>query len=158
MEPLERIALSLEHIECFLSDIRELLKQRQSVPLPPLPSQTKQIETPLLKLWNELAHDSFPRAVQHDPNSTRTKNTVARWLEKPDEDHWKKVILKINASDWCRGSNPTKWVADFDFFIKPDVHYKAVEGKYDNKRPTEEKRLVGYTESEKLPVYQTIKR
>lgn len=154
MEPLQRIAIALEHIECLLTGIRDSLKHKSLPPPPPL--LTPNVETPLLKLWNELAHECFPRAVEHDINSARTKNTALRWAEKPNEDHWKRVILKINASDWCRGHNPSKWKADFDFFVKPENHYKVIEGKYDNKKPTEERRLAGYTESG-IPVYERVR-
>lgn len=150
----DRIAISLEHIECLLTDIRDSLKQRQPATL----DTVEFVDNPILAVWNKYACESFARAQQQHKDSPRTRNTVLRWKEKPKEDYWVRVILKLNASDWCKGKNPNNWKADFDFLVKEGTHYKAIEGKYDNKDKVEV-RLIGHTAcEERFPVYETVKK
>ena len=154
METMERIAIALEHIECLLTDIRDMQVKKKAVRREVLDT----VENPLGSLWNQFSHESLPKVLNVNKNSPRGRNAQNRWKEKPELDHWTRVILRINASDFCRGNNSNKWVADFDWLVRPDVHYKVLEGKYDNKTLVEQKRLVGYTQESNLPVYEVIKK
>ena len=55
-----------------------------------------------------------------------------RWQEKFFQDHWRKAIAKISASQFCNGENDRGWKATFDWFISRDSVVKVMEGKYDN--------------------------
>jgi hypothetical protein len=48
------------------------------------------------------------------------------WME-----NWRVALDRIKASPFCRGENERGWIADVDFFLRPDSVLKAVEGKYD---------------------------
>lgn len=85
----------------------------------------------LLKLWNNLAAPTLPRA--QDMTEARTKHATARLREKPNLEHWVDVVKRINASDFCCGKNDRGWVASFDWLLQPDTALKALEGKYDNR-------------------------
>jgi hypothetical protein len=50
------------------------------------------------------------------------------WLE-----HWRRAIARASESDFCRGVNDRGWVADFEWFLRPDSVTKLLEGKYANR-------------------------
>jgi hypothetical protein len=64
------------------------------------------------------------------------KRTSALKLRLVNHDwvkHWESALQKCFDSDFCRGVNDRAWVADFEWFIKPDTVTKLIEGKYDNR-------------------------
>jgi hypothetical protein len=85
--------------------------------------------SPLVDLWNRLAHKDLPRV--RGCGKSRSDALKARWREHPDEQYWTEVIAKINASPFCLGENKNGWKATFDFFVRPETHLKALEGTYD---------------------------
>lgn len=85
----------------------------------------------LAELWNKHSSPEFPKV--RGCSKERKKKAVARWSEHPHEDYWIKVIGAINESEFCRGKNKSGWVANFDFLIKPDTQFKALEGAYSKK-------------------------
>jgi hypothetical protein len=46
---------------------------------------------------------------------------------------------RVAASDFCCGKNDRAWIATFDWMLKPDTVAKVLEGKYDNRRPSDKK-------------------
>ncbi|MCC7334416.1 MAG: hypothetical protein IT422_04950 [Pirellulaceae bacterium] len=48
-------------------------------------------------------------------------------------DSWSKAVSIASKSDFCRGINDRGWVADLEWFLKPDSVAKLIEGKYDNR-------------------------
>lgn len=66
-------------------------------------------------------------------SSKRTKTAVERWKEKPDINYWESVAHKLAESDFCNGQNDRGWKANFEFFLRPETHLKALEGQYEGK-------------------------
>ncbi len=44
------------------------------------------------------------------------------------------AIEKVQKSDFCHGKSERGWVADFDWFVRPDTINRVLEGKYDNRQ------------------------
>ncbi len=70
-------------------------------------------------------------------NGQRTRFAKNRWKENPDKDYWVEIIKKLEASKFCTGHNSNGWKASFDFFIRPESHFKILEGKYDDEHKGE---------------------
>lgn len=92
----------------------------------------------LAAMWNVLAHPSMPRVLAMSRGSVRRKMAEARWDENPSGPYWEGVIKRMNQSPFCRGEVPGRdggkpFVADIEFFCRPDTHAKILEGKYDAK-------------------------
>lgn len=85
----------------------------------------------LMQIWNEWKELKLPRVTGITPGSPRYKNALSRWREKPNEQYWIQVVKRINDSRFCNGQNERGWVADFEFLVRPETHYKVLEGKYD---------------------------
>ncbi|NBT58928.1 hypothetical protein EBT16_09115 [bacterium] len=146
-EKLERIAVALEEIKELLKEIKPRTRKEA----------VKSEPCPLKDLWNKFAHEKMPRVLNVSHGSTRDRNAKARWKENSSDGYWTSVILRLNRSSFALGGNDKAWVADFDFFVRPDVHNRIMEGKYDD-RNLMQKRFVGYTAETNLPVYETVKK
>jgi len=89
-------------------------------------SQT--LPSPLFELWNK--HRGNLKRADAETDS-RKKHSKARWKANPDENYWVRVIQKMATDPFCNGENDRTWVADIDFFLRPDTHVKVLEGKYE---------------------------
>jgi hypothetical protein len=91
---------------------------------------------PLFEIWNDHC-GKLPHAK--GMNATRQKLARSRWKENSDKSYWTGVVLRIARSPFCRGEiGKSQWVASFDWFLKPDTHYKVIEGKYDERGVNQE--------------------
>lgn len=82
----------------------------------------------LIELWNQIG------GVQ--PCRYPTPKRIASYQQRAKNDNWmnlvKEALQKVAASAFCRGHNDRGWLADIDWFLKPDTVTKIIEGKYDN--------------------------
>lgn len=115
-------------------------------------------------LWNQFKPEQCARVESIASSSTRYRNAKERWKEKPDEQYWVAVLNKMRTLPFCLGANERQWVADFEFFVRPDSHAKILEGKYDkshlsfNKdRPQPAVKIQVATLPDGTPVYETRK-
>lgn len=122
---LERIATSLEIIAALLQKKKAPRKEYNA----DAAEQMRQV-------WNQYTPNELPKVKELNPSSTRARNAAARFLEKPEREYWAKVCLKIGSTKFCLGDNERAWLADFEFFVRPDTHLKVLEGKYDNLHKT----------------------
>lgn len=83
-------------------------------------------------MWNQIAREVGLR-TQMGLEGRRRIEAHARIRERPDPEHWRLVIARIAASDFCRGANDRGWIADFDFLVRRSTALKVLEGKYDNR-------------------------
>lgn len=124
----------------LLREIRDLLKTKSQ---PRSSHKTTKLELPkLAEIWNSYADPTFARVLSVSTASNRYRQAKARWEEKPDEDYWKTVVMRMNQSKFLRGevkTNRNPWMADFEFFVRPDSHSKVLEGKYDDAYLTKKK-------------------
>jgi hypothetical protein len=84
----------------------------------------------LFSLWNEKAKN-LPKA--NKLSAQRRRHAKSRLLENPDIAYWGEVISRMADSKFCNGAGSTGWIADFDFFLKPETHLRVMEGKYDDR-------------------------
>ena len=47
--------------------------------------------------------------------------------------NWAEAMRKVSQSRFCMGGGDTGWVADIDWFVRPDTVTKIMEGKYDDR-------------------------
>ena len=76
----------------------------------------------------------FPQPRQW--TDARSAALKQRASEKFFRENWRDGLEKVKASDFCAGSQG--WILDVDFFLRPGSLAKILEGKYDNKKPTNE--------------------
>lgn len=126
----------------ILVEIRDLLKPKEKKPRGQSIELFKKDTPRLVDLWNKYTDKVFPKVESISPASTRFKQAIERWKEHPDEKFWWAAIMKMNKSSFHRGQNDRKWVASFEFFVKPDAAAKILEGKCDDSEwPKKEKLL-----------------
>lgn len=142
---------SFDRIEILLGRIVEALEKKNKK------TKLSEVNGSALKIadiWNEWRDPAFAEVKGLSPQSSRHKNAVARWKEKPDSEYWVRVIQRINDSSFCKhGTSDRPWRADFEFLVRPDNHYRILEGKFDDKTLTPKPKQVDVTHLllEKLP-------
>lgn len=94
----------------------------------------------LALIWNEYSGD-LPKVLAM--NKDRIRKCNQRWKEATPDD-WIEAVCRVANSAFCGGKNDRGWIADFDFFIRPNTRLKIVEGKYDNRKQLS---LVGHGSS-----------
>lgn len=125
---LNFLRTSFDRIEILLGRIVESLEKKNSQ------KKLSNVDGGALKiadLWNEYKAVGLMAVKGLSPQSSRHKNASARWREKPTEEYWISVVQRVNVSKFCNGDNERRWFADFEFLVRPDVHYRILEGKYD---------------------------
>lgn len=79
--------------------------------------------------WNRLP-EPFP-GVRSMTDGRRTA-LRARLKEAFWVQHWREALTRITASAFCRGEGKDGWIANVDFFLRPESVAKIIEGKYDD--------------------------
>lgn len=82
--------------------------------------------------WNELP-PPFPKV--RDWTDARNKALKARCADSNWTAGYSEALKRMARSGFCRGKNDRTWIADVDFFLRPDTVTKILEGKYDDKKP-----------------------
>jgi hypothetical protein len=84
----------------------------------------------IINAWNSDPQITHIREI-------RTGSPRERSLKLRLKTYGKKTLLdaikRVNSSKFCHGGGSTGWVADFDWFVKPDTIDKILEGKYDDR-------------------------
>lgn len=86
-------------------------------------------EDEVMAAWNDCAMLPAIRTI----SGKRKKTLSARFKDSMFYQNWRQAIKKVAASDFLMGKNDRGWVADFDWFLRPDSVLKIMEGKYDNR-------------------------
>jgi len=86
-------------------------------------------EDSFLKYWNDVAGFQKARKL----TASRKKSLGARLKDLDFRQNWVSALDRISKSPFCCGVNDRKWVANLDWFLKPDTLTKILEGKYDSK-------------------------
>lgn len=79
----------------------------------------------VLRVWNE-AFDT-----NSIPTDKRRAALRARLKEPFFVANWQTAIDRARSSPFCCGHNDRKWVANIDWFLKPDTVVKLMEGNHD---------------------------
>lgn len=83
--------------------------------------------------WNSL-EAPFPKVIKL---GKRADVLRARLKDKWWSENWEKAMDILKTLDFCKGKNDRGWVADIEFFLRPDSVAKLLEGKYrDQSKPT----------------------
>lgn len=90
----------------------------------------------IMAIWNAEAAPLLPgiRAM----TLGREKHVMARLHGHPERDSawWLAYVRRILAAEFCRGQNPRRWKATFDWAIRSeDVVNRVWEGQYDHGTP-----------------------
>jgi hypothetical protein len=80
----------------------------------------------------ESYHKNFPAGPKvKEITPKRQKSLKARWVNgSSDLDFWDNFFSHAAKSQFLTGNNNRNWIADFDFFIRPDTATFMQEGKY----------------------------
>ncbi len=92
---------------------------------PPPPISDKEFQ----EAWNGLGKP-FPKIAEWSKKRKTAFQTRIRDVHFLG--NWKTALEKIRVSEFCMGINNRGWIADADFFLRPDTVLKTIEGKYDN--------------------------
>lgn len=105
------------------------------VPLPSLPTVGRgaacgRAHREFQQLWNDTTTPPIVRCTVI--TEKRRRAITARLHERPLEE-WRPIMARVEASEFCRGLGPRGWVADIDWFLRPDTAVHVLEGRYDNR-------------------------
>jgi hypothetical protein len=84
--------------------------------------------------WNTDTGPPLPKVTL--PLAKGRKDSATAALKRRSLPEWRRVFQKVNTSAFCRGGSESKWLADFDWAIrpegkKPEPATKVLEGAYD---------------------------
>lgn len=85
----------------------------------------EELRKKVVEAWNATG---FPKCMKMTDDRRAALNQ--RLSDPFWRDNWAEALERIRASKFCNGENNRKWVADFEFFCRPDTVVKAMEGKY----------------------------
>lgn len=88
---------------------------------------TEGVQGEILQAWNALP-EPFPRCRLFSED--RKKALRSRLRDSFWRENWKLAIDRIPSDPFLRGEGKDGWVADIDWFLRPDSVAKIVEGKY----------------------------
>lgn len=91
------------------------------------PSISPHAENLVVMAYGSLCPNLLPFAQM----TKEREAAIAGLLKVYSPDQVKDAFRKYNASEFCRGGGAKKWVAGFDFAIKPESVTKALSGFYD---------------------------
>lgn len=98
-------------------------------PIPPKPIP-KTSPDEFMAAWNTVQGVVSCREMTEE----RRKKLAVRLRTPGWERDWPQALVKIDKSEFCKGSGRDGWKADIDWFLQPTVLTKVLEGKYDNRR------------------------
>lgn len=78
--------------------------------------------------WNLISGISRCRFV----TEKRRRAITARMKDKFWRENWRAAMQKVARSPFCRGSSKSGWIADIDWFLRPDTVVRLLEGAYDD--------------------------
>jgi hypothetical protein len=87
---------------------------------------SQKAEEKIVQTWNALG-SPFSRIKKLTPD--RKQHLSAR-LKEHGLAECEQALQAIHDAAFCRGENDRRWVADFDWFLKPGTIVKVLEGKY----------------------------
>ncbi|MGB0758670.1 MAG: hypothetical protein ACPGPS_04025 [Rubripirellula sp.] len=81
--------------------------------------------THVIGYWNEV----FGTKIR--VTDRRKRAVAARAKDKHWVESWPQAIRTCSQSSFCQGEGPQGWVANIDWFLKPDTVTQLLEGKYE---------------------------
>lgn len=100
-----------------------------------LKAKNTEIEQEICNYWNAMAKGTKIPLVRWF-NEERSKKLAKRLEDPVFCEHWREAIDKIGASSWCKGTKPNSdFVANLDWYLKPEMFVKILEGNYRDSEP-----------------------
>jgi uncharacterized protein YdaU (DUF1376 family) len=106
-------------------------------------TQSQSQSQPQLKKEVEAAVEAYQAlacrcgiALVQRMTAARQAKLRARLKDCGGLDGWKAALEKLESSRFCLGVNDKGWKADFDFLLQESSFVKLMEGKYDDRKPT----------------------
>lgn len=90
------------------------------------------VSNTVAKEWNMIDGITQCRSL----TNKRRQAIAARWKEEFWRLNWQQALEKIRKLPALHGKNDQNWVADIDWFLRPDTVARVIEGKYDTWKPT----------------------
>lgn len=90
-----------------------------------------------LQVWNSAAKDIGWSAIR-EVTPSRRQTIRKRLRNKFWREHWREALDRIRGSPFCKGENDRGWVAEPDWFLRPNTVTAILEGKYDPKANSSE--------------------
>lgn len=85
----------------------------------------------LMTLWNQIPGVAHCReATEKRSIAFAARRKTFGWVPGLPE-----ALGKVAASSFCQGGSESNWVADIDWFLRPDTVTRILEGKYDDRKP-----------------------
>jgi len=97
-------------------------------------------ETELLNNWNSLNKKNNKIPTIRLVSDKRKKSIKNRLQDKDFVANYKKALEMIPQSSFLTGNSDSKWIANFDWFIKPDTYNKILEGIYNNREKSKQRK------------------
>lgn len=85
-----------------------------------------------LTTWNQAGLENARKLT-----ASRMKHLRARLKDDDWRNNWKQALSRLQKSRFAKGFNDRGFVANIDFFLRPDTVTKVLEGKYDGKKKDE---------------------
>lgn len=85
---------------------------------------------PLALIWNENCR-GLSKVKELNPK--RHKLCIQAWKKNKDPGYWAELIASLALDEFCSGKNDRGWKANFDYFLRPDVQTRILEGSIGNK-------------------------
>lgn len=86
--------------------------------------------------WNKIEGVRHVRGIAGKRGTAiKTRLSKSGW-----RDNWQAALERVSRSSFCKGGGDQGWVADLDWFVKPDTLTKIMEGKYDDRASNPSKR------------------
>lgn len=62
----------------------------------------------------------------------RVQAVRARWKDHDWREHYLEALNRLKGIRWVRGANDRGWIANIDWFLRPDTVNKLLEDGYDD--------------------------
>ena len=99
----------------------------------PLSKQSIQLQE-IQDAWNDMATTcSVKRSATWGTGTTRRKAALARIKDGWWRENWRAAMAVVATDKFCNGDNDRGWLANIEWFVRPETALKMIEGGYDGK-------------------------
>ncbi len=132
-------------------DNTEVLSKRESGK-PDSPAVEQNDGEHVLAEWNRLMGQACKWTAKREVAFKQ------RWRNAYWRENWQAAALRAARSSFCRGENDRSWVADVEWFLKPDTVTKLMEGKYDDREVKQKPKPVTFGQQRQQNTLDLLER
>ena len=109
-------------------------EEREEGKKPSLPSKQSIQLQEIQDAWNDMATTcSVKRSATWGTGTTRRKAALARIKDGWWRENWRAAMAVVATDKFCNGDNDRGWLANIEWFVRPETALKMIEGGYDGK-------------------------